>query len=83
MAPCPTAGNLDSRGDVFNLNTVGGDTQKVDISETQMNNSDVPDDSGDGTSMNTSRCATPAVFSRSASSLSEQYSRKRKVNVQD
>lgn len=83
MAPCPTAGNLDSRGDVFNLNTGGGDTQKVDISETQMDNSDVPDDSGEGTSMNTSRCATPAVSSRSASSLSEQYSRKRKVNVQD
>lgn len=65
------------------MNTIGRDTQEVDISETQMDNSDVPDDSGKGTSMNKSRCATPAVSSRSASSLSEHYSRKRKVNVQD
>lgn len=60
--------NLVSRGDVFNLNTIGGDTQEVGISETQMDNSDVPDDSGEGTSMNKSQvtmCYTSSIFSLS------------------
>lgn len=44
---------------------------------------DVPDGEEEDSSMNLTRCETPSASSRSVSTLSEKYVRKRKANIPD
>lgn len=79
MSPSPTSGNLETTGDCLQSNVVG---EENEMSETLLDN-DVPDGEEEDSSMNLTRCETPSASSRSVSSLSEKYVRKRKANIQD